>query len=611
MDIIRRLRSPFALLYFAAAALLLVNLGYGSIINSEGRWFAVAQEMLKNGDFLHPTINGQPYFDKPLVSYWLICFFSWFTGGVNGWSARLPSAFAAMLALWCTVRIARKLFDDRVALWTGWVFTTVYSFAYWGRSAEADMEQVAAIMGALAVYFAVREKRQFWGYALFWSICAVGAQTKGLGAIFLPVGIAGLDMLFSRSVLKHLQWRNLAGLLVGGAVYSLPFVLEAGSRGSYDASGIVLVFRENIVRAVNPWDHNKDPWWIYFEYLPRLLFPWSAVFLLAAAHDVVRLCRREKLPRELLWLLVSIAFVFILFSASRSRRVYYILPAVPLCAMLCGVFLAGPVQGWLRRVTGWLLTLAAGIWAFGGVLALAGPAGLLPAVRDRIFPADVPTPFCYAGFMFLLPLLGAGMLGAFYLIGRVLPRDDVAPARMVCGSWTCVLAAVAVAIPGFGADPAFRTERQFALDCRARMFVAPAIPAANVAFWDSNFRTIVYYLDLPEPARLYSVKALNRSNRNFFSDTTEYRDLAEFREFVRRAKREGGAVLLRRDSWEDLRKHAPDLAAEIFLPDGSPRPEVLTEDLSATQRRAANGKPKRLAKLMRKKLLLRVWRSGE
>ena len=69
MDIVKRLRSPFALLYFAAAALLLVNLGYGSIINSEGRWFAVAQEMLKNGDFLHPTINGQPYFDKPLVSY--------------------------------------------------------------------------------------------------------------------------------------------------------------------------------------------------------------------------------------------------------------------------------------------------------------------------------------------------------------------------------------------------------------------------------------------------------------------------------------------------------------------------------------------------------------
>ena len=609
MDLHKHFRSPYALLYLAAAILLLLDLGNGSILNSEGRWFAVAQEMLKSGDYLHPTINGQPYFDKPLVSYWLICFFSWFTGGVNGWSARLPSAIAAMLTLFCTIRIARRLFDDRTALWTGWVLTTVYSFAYWGRSAEADMEQVAAIMGALAVYFAVRESRRLWGYILFGCICAVGAQTKGLGAIILPVGIAGLDMLVNRTLVRHLQWRSLVGLLAGCAVYALPFVLEAGSRGGYDASGIVLVFRENIVRVFNPWDHNDDPWWIYFVYLPRLLLPWSVFFVLAAAHYVIRLCRRERLAKELVWLLLSILLVFVLFSASRSRRVYYILPAVPFCAMLCGAYLAGAVRDWTGKAATFFLHFGVWLLIVGGALALAGPAGLLPAVRDRVFPADFPTPFCYAGFMFLLPLLGASMLGMFYLAGRFCRKEDVAFARLTGGIWTTLLAC-AVVLSGFGTDPAFRTERQFALDCRAQMFTAPAIPETNVAFWDSSFRGLVYYLDLPKPARLYTVKALNRANRNFYNDTMEYADIHAFREFVRRAKREGGAVLMRRDSGDLLRKHAPDLAAEFFLPDGSVRQEVFSEGLSAAQRRAFAGKPKRLKKLQRKKMLLRVWKPG-
>ena len=609
MELGKRFRSPFTWLYLAAAVLLLFDLGTGGIFNSEGRWFAVAQEMLKNGDYLHPTINGQAYFDKPLVSYWLICLFSFYTGGVNGWSARLPSALAGLLALFCTVRIARQLFGDRAALWSGWVFTTVYSFFFWGRSAEADMEQVAAVMGALAVYFTVREKPGVWGYTLFWSICAVGAQTKGLGAIILPAGVAGVDMAVNRSFLKHLRWPSFAGLFAGCVIYALPFVLEACSRGGYSASGIELVFRENIVRIVNPWDHNKDPWWIYFLYLPRLLLPWAPFFVLALVHYVLRLCRKEKLPRELLWLLLSIALIFVLFSASKSRRVYYILPAVPFCAMLTGVYLSGAPGGRTGKVSAFLQRFGVWLLAGSGVLALAGPAGLLPAVRNLILPADVPTPFCYTVFTILLPLAGVGVLAMLFLTGKFCRGEDLSFFRLNGGIWTVFLVYV-VTMAEFGQDPAFRTGQSYALDCRAKIFSAPAVPETNVAFWDHSFRGLVYYLDLPKPARLYSVEPLNRSNRNFFSDTLECEDLQAFREFIRRAKREGGAVLMRRDGGDLLRRHAPDLAAEFFLPDGSLRPEVFPEQMTAVERRFFGNKPRKAAGIMRKKMMLRVWKPG-
>ena len=92
--------KEYLFLWGTAILLLFLRLGTGAVSGSEGRWLAVANEMLRSGDWLHPTINGVPYFDKPLISYWLIAIVSLLQGGeVNEFSARLPSALAALLAL--------------------------------------------------------------------------------------------------------------------------------------------------------------------------------------------------------------------------------------------------------------------------------------------------------------------------------------------------------------------------------------------------------------------------------------------------------------------------------------------------------------------------------
>src|SRR5436190_21085288 len=76
----------------AAAVLMFGQLGQNGVLSEEFRWAEVAREMRLNGDFFHPTINGQVYYDKPIGSYWLIVAVSYFTGGVNETAARLPAA---------------------------------------------------------------------------------------------------------------------------------------------------------------------------------------------------------------------------------------------------------------------------------------------------------------------------------------------------------------------------------------------------------------------------------------------------------------------------------------------------------------------------------------
>ena len=213
-------KKQWVLLYAAAALVLFFRIGTGDINGSEGRWLSVADEMLRSGDWFHPTINGQPYFDKPLLSYWFIALLSKLVGGVSEWTARIPSAAAALLTLTAVISIARRLFSPTAALAAGWVLTATYSFVYWGRLAEADMWNAAFIVAATAWYLRFREKRSLVGYAVFWGLCAAGAQTKGLAAAIIPAAAAGTDMLLNRRLKFHCNLKSWFGLLCGILLYA-------------------------------------------------------------------------------------------------------------------------------------------------------------------------------------------------------------------------------------------------------------------------------------------------------------------------------------------------------------------------------------------------------
>ncbi len=85
------------LLLLTAVFLLFWGLGWRSLWAAEGRWAQVTREMLLTGDFFHPTIGGEPYFDKPLLTYWLRAAISVLTGVLNELVVRLPSAIAGMV----------------------------------------------------------------------------------------------------------------------------------------------------------------------------------------------------------------------------------------------------------------------------------------------------------------------------------------------------------------------------------------------------------------------------------------------------------------------------------------------------------------------------------
>ncbi len=326
---------PAALFGTTAVFLLFAYLGANGLQGSEDRWAVVVKEMLASGDFFHPTINGMPYFDKPLLSYWLIALASKITGRLDETIVRLPSAVAALLALWATVRLGRKLFPEKQVLTAGWVLLSTYGFMFWARSAEADMENLAAIVLAVAWYWSRREKPGFFSYLIFYLICFTGAHAKGMATIVVPAAVILPDVLRKKRWRSYLPISHFLAVCVGLAVYMAPFVMADTSRESYQASGLWFAFKENITRYFKPFDHN-EPFYVYFMYVPRLFFPW-VVLLVGTIIACWENFRKFDWPTK--WLTLSTVIIFLVFTLSGSRRSYYILPILPFCALLVSQYL--------------------------------------------------------------------------------------------------------------------------------------------------------------------------------------------------------------------------------------------------------------------------------
>jgi 4-amino-4-deoxy-L-arabinose transferase-like glycosyltransferase len=479
------------LLLLTAVCLLFWGLGWRSLWVAEGRWAEVTREMFLTGDFFHPTIGGEPYFDKPLLTYWLCAAMFALTGTLNELTIRLPSALAALAAVWATMKIGSRLWSARTGKIAGWFLLTMYAFLFWARTGMADAENLAAITLAVAWYWSRRDRLDFSTMVVFYLIAFVGALTKGLTAVAVPICIVLPDMLVER------RWRNLFGIRHISAfglavlVYLSPFAFASLTQpADYQSSGLVLVFQENLLRYFKPFDH-KGAFYLYLYELPVLLLPWTPLFVLAAIAVVK--CRKS-LDSHTRWLMWAIALVFLFFSLSGSRRSYYILPILPLCALLMAVFVV-----WMREPRTDELRqkgLAVQRILLIGLIVFDLAIPVILSIAGRVWHFHIPLMFHVAS----LAIGTAAILVGFGLDQFKWPRFSLEECRVI-EPWIGV---AAVLLGGYfcwqqNILELNRTERPFAMEVQAR---SAAVSPDRIAIFPKLNPNILFYLHCDEPIRI-------------------------------------------------------------------------------------------------------------
>ncbi len=360
-----------------AAALLLGLLTYAFAFQGsrglwepdEGRYTAVAVEMLRLGDPLVPMLHHErPHFTKPPLTYWTLAA-AIAVGGTSEWAVRAPNALAFAATVLLLVALGRRYVPERPRLPALLYATALLPYA---AANAVTTDTLLAWWEALAAgaYFlwlteGRPERTRRRRLALMWAAFGLAFLTKG------PPGLLPLAAIAAFHAREH-GLRGLARLVTPGglALFTLLGLGWYAAVVIHEPALLGYFLRDEVLGRIAGGIHHRHGEWYGWAvvYLPTLLvglLPWWPAV-------VARLLRaRGQLPRPvdpatrllLWWALLPLA-VFVL---ARSRLPLYLLPlCVPLALLgaravadlRTGPALRGALATWIVALVGLRAALA-------------------------------------------------------------------------------------------------------------------------------------------------------------------------------------------------------------------------------------------------------------
>jgi 4-amino-4-deoxy-L-arabinose transferase-like glycosyltransferase len=177
----------------------------------------------------------------------------------------------------------------------------------------------------------------FWA---FYAFAALAVLTKGLIGIVIPVMVIGawIFLLGEWRLLKTIELPSGLALFL---LIAAPWHVLVGLANPEFFKFYFI--HEHFLRYLTKIHSRYEPPWFFIPVLIIGLFPWTAFLVQAVGFSLPGSWRERHEHRDALFLLLWAGLVFLFFSASDSKLIPYILPAVPPLALLIGRYLAA---GW-------------------------------------------------------------------------------------------------------------------------------------------------------------------------------------------------------------------------------------------------------------------------
>lgn len=370
----------------------------------EPRFVEAAKEMVESGNWFFPLRGSELYPDKPPVFMWLMALLYKLTGSLSS-TFMIPNAVAGLVMVWCVFDLAAKLWNVQTARNAAVLLLITPQFVIQAKAAQIDAMVACWItvsMYGLIRHFFVQPSPRW--YLFSWACMAVGILTKGVGflPVFILIPIAVLHLTGRQRFEQQLKAKALLGpaTMLGVLIlWLLPVLYFSFFKDNPD----YIAYRNNILlqqtaeRYANPTGHLKP--WHYFivSVIPILWFP--LYFFLFNKENWKQIFNSPVIQAILVWVVCVVIF----FSISPGKRGVYILPALPMLAMVMGALITqSGIQQWINR----LFTGVAGIvtvaMAAATVLALFHARVLTKELGDNLLP--------FAAFFAVAALIWGGIL---------------------------------------------------------------------------------------------------------------------------------------------------------------------------------------------------------
>lgn len=330
--------------------------------NDEGRFAAVAKEMVASGDWGVPRIGGATFASYPPLAYWAVAV-SGAVFGWNEWAVRLPGALAGVLLTGLAGAFAWRLTRSRpAAACAAGILATTAAFASQQPLCRADVILMFFVTGAVYLFYDWAERGGGGARLAGFYLClGLGVLAKGPLGIVLPglaigtwIAVAGRWELVARAR----PWFGIPAVAAMTVPWYWHFA-RAGGAGALDIN----LFYENLENFASSPQHPQ-PAYYYVKTVPPRALPW--LLALPALARVPGARRGALFPG--LWTLAAFAFL----SAASAKRINYITYLCPPLAVLEGIALAAALDEPRARRAAAVVAAALAAAGAGCAASLAG-----------------------------------------------------------------------------------------------------------------------------------------------------------------------------------------------------------------------------------------------
>lgn len=316
-----------------ALTILLWGLGHLPLLTfNEARRAIPAANMIADGDWLLPKLNGELYITKPPFLYWVSATLSNLLGVVNEWTARFPSALSALATAILVFAFTRRHFGDWAALFALQILIANAGFATSGRQAGIEMLLSFLCFSSLicAFKYIYEDGNRKW-LLLSYMLLGLATLTKGpIALLFVTLPLL-INALIKR---KSRQWQVLRDplgwliFLVIGSSWYVAVSLKMGI-GIWQST-----VQKDMVTKI--YGNGGEPIYNYILWLAADFFPGFFLIFLAPLTT----WRKWKQHDVITALSIGLLVPFLIYTAFSDKHAKYLLPIYPVFSIMLGIKLS-------------------------------------------------------------------------------------------------------------------------------------------------------------------------------------------------------------------------------------------------------------------------------
>lgn len=325
------------------------NIGTYALMDiDETRYVTMARDMFNRGDYLTLYLNGEYFFEKPPLYFWMECLSFGLFHKVTEFTARFPVSMCGTICAFLTYFVGRKVVSRRFGVISALILATSIEFLILAKFAILDIVLTVFVLlsvySGFMTYFCQESNKKYFWWA-FYLFSGLAVMAKGIPGFVLPFGTMFFASIFTK---RFKEIFKPVFMLPGIALFLL--VILPWHIIMFNVHNPLFfneyVIKHHLHRFVNSQDlGRKEPFYFFLLVVLWGFIPWIFSFIASGIEKFKEITTNfaEKLnfqnlddTHKFLYLnVIFFLFTMLFFSSSSTKLVTYIISVYMPLAFLC------------------------------------------------------------------------------------------------------------------------------------------------------------------------------------------------------------------------------------------------------------------------------------